>query len=186
MKKQLFYTVLALLAAHFATAQVLWSENFDNLTVGNIGTDHTGNTPGQGGWYTNSFAIDPTVANSFFKIVAEPGRGNVMEMTSPAPTTGVGGHYTEKRGLETFWNNRTTGNEVLKIEYDFFTGDSLFNNGNFLNQIAGTNLTQMLGVTYHSNSSDIYSYSLNYHNSGSLPTILYNTPIPRNAWLKLI
>ena len=125
MKTKILYTVQALLVAHFATAQVLWSENFDNLTVGNIGTDHTGNIPGQGGWYTQSNTTDPANAsNNYFKIVAEPGRGNVMEITSPDSIV-IGTNDTEKRGLETFWNNRSTGNEVLKIEYDFFTGDYL-------------------------------------------------------------
>src|SRR5690554_3861333 len=181
MKTKLLYTVLALLAAHFAAAQVLWSENFDNFTIGNIGTDHTGNTPGQGGWYTHSNTTDPANAsNNYFKIVAEPGRGNVMEITSPDT---LGTSDIEKRGLETFWNNRTTGNEVLKIEYDFFTGDSLLNATSFWNNISGTNLTQMLRAIYHSNSSEIFSTSNGYNGRVA---VLYETPIPRNTWLKLI
>src|SRR5690554_2813373 len=84
MKKQLLYTVLAFLAAHLTTSQVLFSEDFDNLGVGNIGTDHTGNTPGQGGWYTLSQATQIlTDANSsYFNIVTEPGRGKVMELAA--------------------------------------------------------------------------------------------------------
>src|SRR5690554_3999956 len=165
MKKQLLYTVLALLAAHFAAAQVLWSENFDNLTIGNIGTDHTGNTPGQGGWYTlSSVNADPAkVSNNYFKIIAEPGRGNVMEITSPDT---LGTSNIEKRGLETFWNNRTTGNEVLKIEYDFFTGDSLLNATSFWNNISGTNLTQMLRVLYDSRDSYVSSNGSDYSGGG--------------------
>jgi hypothetical protein len=52
MKSKIFYLVAVIFAAYFANAQVLYTENFDNLTVGDLSTDPTGNTPGQGGWYT--------------------------------------------------------------------------------------------------------------------------------------
>src|SRR5690606_35141031 len=60
-------------------SQVLYTENFDNLSIGNLGTDVTAKTPGQGGWYTVS---QYTQANSFFTIVNETGRGKVLDMTT--------------------------------------------------------------------------------------------------------
>src|SRR5690606_41350985 len=58
-------------------SQILYSENFDNLSIGNLGTDVTAKTPGQGGWYTVS---QYTQANSFFTIVNETGRGKVLDI----------------------------------------------------------------------------------------------------------
>lgn len=71
----LFISTL-LFVAQFTSAQVLYSENFDNLTLGNVGADFTGATPGQGGWYTlsQSSEIPSQNSNNYFKIVTEPGR----------------------------------------------------------------------------------------------------------------
>ena len=35
-------------------AQSIFNENFEALTLGNLGTDITGTTAGQGGWYTTA------------------------------------------------------------------------------------------------------------------------------------
>ena len=40
-------------------------ENFDNHSVGNLGTDVTGKIPGQWGWYT---ASEETQTNSFLPL----------------------------------------------------------------------------------------------------------------------
>lgn len=184
MKKQLLYTAAAFLVAHFATAQVLYTENFDNLTVGNIGTDPTGATTGQGGWYTRCHAPSAHINNNYFKIVAEPGRGNVMEITSPTTDKGASAmSIAEKKNLETLWSNRSTGNDVLKIEYDFFTGDSLTNTNNNDHYIIGTNDDPIIQIVYKSATSEIGVGNIT--NTG-VKGLLYNTPIPRNTWLRLI
>ncbi len=83
MKKQILFVATLLFATQLTTAQVLYSENFDNLTLGNVGTDFTGTTPGQGGWYTTSDTAAANQSNNYFKIIAEPSRGKVLEITSP-------------------------------------------------------------------------------------------------------
>src|SRR5690554_560650 len=117
MKLKILYTVLAFLAAHLITSQVLYSENFDNLIDGNIGTDPTGQTAGQGDWHTRSY----DQSNDYFKIVAEPGRGKVMELITPQSQY-IDHNELQKRGIDVLWNTRISGNDILKIEYDFFTG----------------------------------------------------------------
>jgi len=128
MKTTILFISILIFAAQFTTAQVLYSENFDNLTLGNVGTDFTGNTPGQGGWYTLSQSTEIPVQNSnnYFKIVTEPGRGKVLEL---AATPGKGQIFLQKRGVDALWNNRNTGNNILKIEIDFYTGDQFSNGG---------------------------------------------------------
>lgn len=117
MKKTVLFLAILLLTGYFGTAQVLYSEDFDNLTLGNVGTDPTGQTPGQGGWHTRSY----DQSNNYFKIVSEPGRGKVMELITPQ-SQNITNNALQKRGVDDLWNNRTPGNDVLKIEYDFFTG----------------------------------------------------------------
>jgi hypothetical protein len=52
MKKLLLS--VALLATSLGFSQALQSENFNGLTVGNLTTDITGATAGQGSWFTQS------------------------------------------------------------------------------------------------------------------------------------
>jgi len=126
MKTNILLILTVLFTVQLTSAQVLWSENFDNLTLGNIGTDFTGQTPGQGDWYTLSLAyvVPADADNKYFKIVAEPNRGNVLQIIS-LPSMGT--NFIQKRGLDVLWNNRTQGNDVLKLAFDFFTGPSLSN-----------------------------------------------------------
>ncbi len=121
MKKQVLFVATLLFATQLTTAQVLYSENFDNLTLGNVGTDFTGATPGQGGWYTYSRAdnVPSDAGNNYFKIVSEPNKGKVLQTTA---LPSIGSNYLLKSGIDNLWNNRNQGNNVLKVTYDFFTG----------------------------------------------------------------
>ena len=128
MKKQVLFVATLLFATQLTTAQVLYSENFDNLTLGNVGTDFTGATPGQGGWHTlsQSSEIPSQNSNNYFKIVTAPGRGKVLEL---AATPGKGQIFLQKRGIDALWANRNAGNNILKIEIDFYTGNQFSNGG---------------------------------------------------------
>src|SRR5690606_37210560 len=124
MKPKIFFLAAALFIANLAFAQVLYTEDFESYNTGPFSTDHTGNTPGQGGWYTASKAlVNPSLENSsYFKIVTEPGRSKVMELSA---IPDFGQNYLQKRGIDILWNNRTAGNDILKIEYDFFPGEKV-------------------------------------------------------------
>ena len=118
MKNKILFVLLLLLKGQLTYAQVLYSENFNNLTLGNVGTDDTGIVPGKGGWYTTSHTYNtPYTGNNDFKIIAEPGRGNVLQVTGPVVPHGR--NFIVLKNLGLLWNNRTAGNNVLKIEYDF-------------------------------------------------------------------
>ncbi|WLD23628.1 T9SS type A sorting domain-containing protein [Flavobacterium dauae] len=106
-------------------SQVLYTENFDNLSIGNLGTDPSGAIPGQGGWYTVS---QYTQANSFFNIVNETGRGKVLDMT-----TGVTDYeylVAIKKISHTTIANRLPGNDVFMLEIDYYTGSNQPRGGN--------------------------------------------------------
>src|SRR5690606_7740704 len=113
MKLKLLYTATAILIANFVTAQILFSENFDNLTVGDLSTDFTGNTPGQGGWYVEGI-------NTEIKVIPETGRGNVAAIGWTQDTLNGGyGSFTQPN-IKNLWNNRSSGNDILKLEYEFY------------------------------------------------------------------
>jgi len=121
MKLKLLHIATAFLLAHFATAQVLYSEDFDNLTVGDLSTDPSGNTPGQGGWNTSIYFLGSI---SDVRIVTEPGRGKVLLLEHPGSFSNG---YDVKKDLDIDWNQRVSTNNVIKVEYDFFTGNETVN-----------------------------------------------------------
>ena len=117
MKKTFILLVLIVstIATNNLTAQVLYTETFDNFTLGNLGTDVTGTTPGQGGWYTTG------ATNAQYAIITEPNKGKVLSIFTTNPQQD---QYlnVEKRNLTTLIDQRTTGNNVIMIEVDFYTG----------------------------------------------------------------
>ncbi|RRA96072.1 T9SS type A sorting domain-containing protein [Paenimyroides viscosum] len=186
MKKQVLFVATFLFATQLTTAQVLYSENFDNLTLGNVGTDFTGATPGQGGWHTYSRAdnVPSDAGNNYFKIVSEPNKGKVLQ-TSALPSFGA--NYLLKSGIDNLWNNRNQGNNVLKVTYDFFTGPNLSISGpNYSFYILKTN-------SFHNLSGD-YLGVLTYvpmngsMNLGPNPFNLPHSQFPKlkpNTWYTL-
>lgn len=123
--KNILITILTLVFSSLINAQVLYNENFDNYTLGNLGTDPTGVIPGQGGWLT---AMYQNGNSSHVTITAEPNRGKVVTATSGMPPQQ---HNISifKNGLNTLIDQRTPGNNVIKLEVDFYTGaQHTFNN----------------------------------------------------------
>jgi len=107
---------LSLVVSLGATAQVFETDDFSTLTIGNIGTDLTGGTTGQGGFYTaNGLVTD-------YQIVADSdaAHGNVLQLTGSSTNTGT--RYLWRGELADSWEFREDGNNILEVEYDFFTG----------------------------------------------------------------
>lgn len=71
--------VLSIICVTNLNAQVLYTENFDNLTLGDLGTDVTGTTPGKGGWYTTG------ATNAQYAIITEPNKGKALSLFTNNP-----------------------------------------------------------------------------------------------------
>src|SRR5690606_29722738 len=114
--------VLVLLTTHLTTAQVLFSEDFDNLTVGDLSTDPTGVTPGQNNWYVNS------TYNGEVVVTPEPNKGNVVAMGEKIHSGngqgGGGAALLIQKNMDVLWNNRTNGNNILQLKYDFYVSST--------------------------------------------------------------
>ena len=117
--KKILFTIILFVYSCCINAQVLYNENFDTYTLGDVASDVSGQTPGQGGWHTliGTLNISSTAAN--FQIENEVNKGKVLAIT----TGPVGSHGTNriyKKGLDVLWNQRTQGNNVLKFEIEMF------------------------------------------------------------------
>lgn len=155
MKKQLLFAGLLFGSFFSVNAQVLESSNFNGLTIGNVGTDLTGATAGQDGWYVESSnGTAPTTATnaaaSNFQIVASgQTASNGLKITTS--NGNKGGRYMYKAGMDDAWTDRTTGNNIIQLEYDFFTGPasaSTTQNGMSIYGLDGTSLRTLAGLVY--------------------------------------
>ena len=182
MKKQLVFIIWLLFVTHAIKAQVLYTDNFDNYNLGNLGTDVTGKTPGQWGWYTGS---TNTQANSLFTIVNETGRGKVFEISTGLTDREYLAAW--KTNLHLLMTNRAAGNDVIMFEMDFYTGPKHVVNGgggtagiklysigdpysltNPPEALAGTGISKNSGMIYNVSSNNQHVY------------------LPFNSWVKLI
>jgi hypothetical protein len=158
MKKLLLS--LSFLALSFSmNAQVLQSENFNTLTIGNVGTDITGATDGQGAWRTFSTngTAPTTTTNSAitnFQIVAD-GNATTNGLRIDGPNGDKGSRFMWKEGFATLWGTRTSGNNNIEVQYDFFTGPATTSTAQVGVRVFGadgTNSRVLNGFVYNMNT----------------------------------
>ena|SRR5690554_367884 len=190
MKKYIL-SILSLLFLNTTYSQVLYDDNFDNYTLGNLGTDPNGVTPGQGGWLTK----DGSKNNSCFTITAEPGRGKVLTLSTidtisqHTPTV-----EAVKTGLNTLVDQRIPGNNIIKLEIDYYTGSQHPGSNNSNNQInlIDENKNHLvnwsLSPTGGNASSSILNGNGNNRNHLKIDNGTSNSmnPLPFNTWVTFI
>ena len=176
MKKTLLS--LALIATSFSFSQVLQTENFNGLTIGNVGTDITGATAGQGSWLTfSSNGTAPTTStnalNTNFQIVSN-GNTSSNGLLLQGPNGDKGSRFMWKNGLPTAWAARTSGNNIIEVEYDFYTGSattSTAQSGVRLYGTDGASSRVLCGYVYNSNTRILQGVAY-LNNAGTFGTFL--------------
>ena len=163
MKKNTFLILSSLLISTLSNAQVVYSENFDNFTLGDVAADYFGQTPGQGGWYTLKGTLNSSAAN--FQIENETSKGKVL-IIKTGPLGDNGGTTMFKKGFDIIWGQRTPGNNVLKFEIDFYTANYPTNPSNNLVINSG------IGI-YGKNNKFLASYGY-FHSNGELTGYRFN------------
>lgn len=119
MKKLLLTAFIAF--TFTASAQVLQSDTFDAYTVGNVGTMTDGTVEGQGGWLTAIVAAgSDNTDNNNFQIIAGAGTDKDFKITGSS--TAAGTRFMWKDGLVSAWENRVVGNDIIEVEFDYYTG----------------------------------------------------------------
>ncbi|WP_026976957.1 T9SS type A sorting domain-containing protein [Flavobacterium tegetincola] len=188
---------LTLVASSIAFSQTLQSENFNTYTIGNMSTDFTANTPGQGSWLTlSSNGTEPTTSTNAavtnFQVVSNGNMGtNGLQITSP--NGDKGSRYMWKNGLDVSWANRTAGNNIIEIEYDFFTGAETESRTQVGMRLYGIQLVQDIpttrtpvGFAYSTNTRVLsgVAYAANGATNGTFLINLGTTPLvlASNTW----
>ncbi|WP_312825045.1 T9SS type A sorting domain-containing protein [Epilithonimonas sp.] len=121
MRKILFSCLLAT-ASSLAFAQNVFTDNFEAATLGNLGTDITGVTPGQGGWYITAATTASNSAASNFQVVNNTAaHGKVLSILGSASTVGTK-QINQNDKLVSVWGTRTPGNDILVYEFDVYSG----------------------------------------------------------------
>lgn len=123
MKKTTFLIITSFFVNYLTSAQVLYNENFDNLTIGNVSTDILGQSSGQGGWYTRYQSSTQTGNLNWFQIQNENNKGKVITIQSPPPNLSSP-TILQKKNINLLINNRTPNYNVIKFEFDFHTGNN--------------------------------------------------------------
>ena len=161
MKKLLLSITLAL-TIQCINAQVLESDNFTALTVGNIGTDLTGVAVGQGGWYIyQGLTTD-------YQVVSKPSPyGNVLQLTGEA-TSSVATtttRYLNKTGISTNWGTRTAGNDIIEVEFDLNPGLASASKNTFQARLYSDLGLTLAGIYLDKNYTTTAVPPVNYANS---------------------
>lgn len=200
MKKNILLIAISFLSFNSLKAQIIYNEDFETFTIGNVSTSSDGQTPGQNGWFVVSSLTQQNSAMSFenlFQIENEPVKGKVITM-APHPYPFTIGSTSIRKDISAAITNRTSGNDVVKLEIDFYTAQQATNplssfidfglskiyNINTADSkvIAGfnydSNTGELKGTHYDETSSVIYQFNLGDNNQ---PLI-----VPFNTWVHFV
>lgn len=181
MKKYLLLITTSLFT-QIGNTQVLLSEDFNSYPTGHLNNDYTGATVGQGGWVVLGLSNGSATA----MVAAEAGKGNVL--TFLIKGTSDGASFKQNNGIvQGLWNNRTIGNNVLKLEYELYglgNFDAFLGLHFFYNN---THYFPLMITRFHSDNPNYYISSR--HHSNFLNLIImekYNVnTFPYNTWIKI-
>lgn len=190
MKKTLLISGLLLGSVFSANAQILEAQNFNALTIGNVGTVTTGAVAGQGGYFTFIDAGGTNASNSSFQIVADaaPGRQNVLQIIGSNAATGT--RLMFKDGLNDAWGSRTAG-EIIQLEFSFFTGPVTTSTSTLRPAIFGADGNPIGGFNFAMNTKVLQGYAWGDFNDTGTPgpyvITLGAAPVvlPANTWVKV-
>ena len=191
MRPVFTFASLSLVAAVTANADMVVSQqNFNNLTVGNLASDTTGVTAGQGGWYIFGSPA------SYAQVVTDPNAANTnganahnggQVLQTQAATTGTSTRFTYNDDVFNTMASNPAGNKVFNMTYDFYMdGNSTTSTNRYGNYLYDTTGTKILaGVTMQNNTGQLYLLS-NYNNAGTIGNFSFSTGtsgiLARNTW----
>lgn len=124
MKK--YTLLLAILFFNLLNAQTLYTEDFSNYPLGNFNNDFTGTTPNQGGWYTFDFGRSPAFhgsTNADYQIVADNNQNKYLYLDYTKQSIS-NRHWVFRNDIKSIWQQRTSGNNIIKFSFDIFTQES--------------------------------------------------------------
>src|SRR5690606_13909687 len=194
--KKILLTLSILFTSYVGTTQVLFSENFENFTLGNIFTVSPNLPPitGQGGWISPVVINQSTVNKTL--ITQEPNRGKVLTLTTTDLPTVQTNMTISRPNISNTFNQRTPDNDVIKFEVDYYTGEQQ-------NDGTGYAVMQSLGLIFDENptsaafssshlflaiyDSEDLNFRFRYNNtSGLSPYDIWVGKLPYKTWITYI
>ena len=193
MKKILSSLLLiSTMAMMLGQNQVLVNENFESLILGNVGTDVTGATSGQGGIYTSGGTV-----TSYQIAAIDVANGKSFKLTSGTGAPPVTGTNTNNRiAFKDFTATiATTGNNIVASKAKIYTGSATGTGSIKLNTygiLSGTTAGYIGGIRYDYATKSIVGEA--YVTVATTPTpsagtvALTFTPaqiFPANTWVNV-
>lgn len=192
MKKQLLLGALLIGSTLALKAQVLQTDNFTGFTAGNLSQNFDGSVPGQGGYYLlSSDGEAPTTSTN-------AGVSNAMVDTFGNPSlivTGPNGdkgtRFLWKDGLPAAWAARTSGNNIIELEFDINPGGPSTSRNVFGIYIYNADFTRVLaGATVRSATKELVlvAYSTptgNPVNNYSYTLVTGGLILPSSTWSRV-
>ncbi|MGL2964407.1 T9SS type A sorting domain-containing protein [Flavobacterium sp. RSB2_4_14] len=123
MKKLLLLSLFV--APLFSSAQVLLSEDFNALTVGDVSTEITGTIPGQGDYlfFASNGTAPTTSTNAGVTNSQIVSGGNAsLGLQFEGPNGDKGSRYMWQDGFPALWAARVSGNNIVELELDINPG----------------------------------------------------------------
>lgn len=169
----------------------LMSVNFNNFTLGQLTTDATGTTAGQGGWYTYTTG---TGGAANFNVVADPQAGGTrgQSLAITAGNTNTGNNTTRfawTDDVHNNWGNRQPGENLVVATYDFYFGGSTTSTqryGGYFYDVSGAQV--LGGATVQNSTGQLYIVG-RYNNAGTVGNYSFNcgtsAVLTRNTWYTL-
>ncbi len=172
MKKLLFISSITLTVA--LNAQVLQTENFDALNTATIVGQGTPSYANLGG------------AGTDYMVVAGGNTGKGLSISGPA--TAGASRYLWKGGLDTQWAARAAGNNIIQVEYDYYTGAvSTSTNGGGVELYDSTFGVYLGGLSVENDTKVIYGITTTATVPGltNLGAGTANVILPANTWVRV-
>jgi hypothetical protein len=194
MKKKLLF--LAFSISGLASSQVLQSDNFNNLTIGNVGTSFAGTTAGQSGFFTEaSNGTAPTTssnaATTNFQIVAS-GNSTSNGLSIVGPNGDKGSRFMWKDGLPAAWTSRTSGNNIIEVEVDINPGTRGVSRNLFGVRIYNADYSKTLaGFQVNAATGELFLVAYSTPGTNPVGNYSYNlaaspgVQLPENTWSRV-
>lgn len=199
MKKILL--LMLMLQAVTMHSQILLNRNYNALVVGNIASDITGATSGQGAMFAEySNGVAPTTSSNAAAtngqvIINDVAHANVLQFIGPNGDKGT--RFIWEDGLSAAWSGRNSTNNIVEIEVELFTGAGGITSRNTVGLSLYGNAYSIVPVGFSFNPSTLvlsgtayYATDINtvatYGNyTINLGTTAVPYTLPANTWVKI-
>ncbi|MEO0038798.1 MAG: hypothetical protein RIQ59_2009 [Bacteroidota bacterium] len=149
--KKLLLLFISALAFNAQAQDQFFNSDCESYTIGNISTDLTATTAGQGGWYTYTptTAVPAGTLSDYQVVNNTVSNSKVLQVSG---SSGSAGSRYLSQDISSAWTNRTSGNDIVQVEYDFFTGSGVTTSKNsfrtYIYNFDGAATTAVAGFYY--------------------------------------